>query len=218
MIQSRRHVIIGAPWMRVLAPRSAALPGWWVVAGVTCIAAYQPKGAADIAASYVNLANPGTYDAAPGVAPTWDALTGWTGDATTRYLNTGLYPTNVWTMIVQFSGVTGGLCCGVATSGQRFSVRPVNGANRQYYYASGGPLVAGAIAPGNMAIAGGKFYCNGVVDTAPMADAFTCTNNARLVTAYAGTTLIGNVLAVAFYSGTLSAPQVASVSAAMAAL
>ena len=31
--------------------------------------AYQPKGAASLAASYFNLANPGTYNAAPGTAP-----------------------------------------------------------------------------------------------------------------------------------------------------
>ena len=59
---------------RYIMPRSAAAAaGWWVVVGKTCIAAYQPKGAASLAASYVNLQQPGTYDAAPGVAPTWAA-------------------------------------------------------------------------------------------------------------------------------------------------
>jgi len=56
---------------------------WWLAGGVidpaNCIAAYQPKGAASYAASKVNLANPGTYDAVDGAAyPTWSADTGWT--------------------------------------------------------------------------------------------------------------------------------------------
>ena len=36
--------------------------GWWDLNGTitSCIAAYQPKGAASYAASKVNLANPGT--------------------------------------------------------------------------------------------------------------------------------------------------------------
>lgn len=53
----------------------AAAP-WYLAGGApTPIAVYQPKGAASLAASYVNLANPGTYDAAADVpgygAPTW---------------------------------------------------------------------------------------------------------------------------------------------------
>ncbi len=42
---------------------------WWLAGGIpaeNCIAAYQPKGAASYAASKVNLANPGTYDAYEG--------------------------------------------------------------------------------------------------------------------------------------------------------
>ncbi len=48
---------------------SAAASTWWDNNGAIsgCVAAYQPKGAADLAASYVNLANSGTYNAAPGV-------------------------------------------------------------------------------------------------------------------------------------------------------
>jgi hypothetical protein len=70
--------------MAFVATRRALLGGgrratpWWYVAGQTCVAAYQPIGAPSLAASYVILANPGTYDAAPGVAPTFDAATGWT--------------------------------------------------------------------------------------------------------------------------------------------
>lgn len=44
--------------------------------GATCVAAYDAIGAASLADSYVNEANPGTFDAAPGVAPTWAYGTG----------------------------------------------------------------------------------------------------------------------------------------------
>jgi hypothetical protein len=77
---------------------AAAVP-WWLAGGVAAanaIAVYQPKGAADLAASYVNLANPGTYDAAPGTAPTFDAATGWTFNGSTQYLTTGVTNGAAW--------------------------------------------------------------------------------------------------------------------------
>jgi len=48
-------------------PRSVAsgVEPWWLSGGIAaanCVAAYQPKGAASLEASYVNLANPGTYN------------------------------------------------------------------------------------------------------------------------------------------------------------
>lgn len=73
------HLVI--PGARVLQPGGAAAP-WWMAAGVTPAAVYQAKGAASYAASKVNLANPGTYDAIEGVAPVWNAATGWEGDGT----------------------------------------------------------------------------------------------------------------------------------------
>ena len=86
--------------------QAAAVVPWYLSGGIlaaNCIAAYQPKGAASLAASYVNLANPGTYDAAPVVAPTWDAVNGWVGDGT-QYLNTGVVPAANYSMFVRFSG------------------------------------------------------------------------------------------------------------------
>ena len=63
----------------VLGRGAGAAAQWWLSGGVSaanCVAAYQPIGATSLAASYTNLANPGTYTAAPGVAPTFDAATG----------------------------------------------------------------------------------------------------------------------------------------------
>ena len=81
---------------------------WWQVPGATCVAAYQPKGAADLAASYVNLANPGTYNAAPGVAPTL-AAGGWSFNGSTQYLLSPLYlHGTTHSVIVRVAAVTNG--------------------------------------------------------------------------------------------------------------
>lgn len=65
---------------------AVAESNWWEVAGKTCVAAYQPKGAASLAASYGNLANPGTYTLGPGDAPTFDTALGWTFDGIADWL------------------------------------------------------------------------------------------------------------------------------------
>ena len=76
--------ILNIPGIGISASRravaSAAAADWWAVAGKTCVAAYQPKGAADLAASYVNLANPGTYDAVPDSSFSFDVSIGWIFD------------------------------------------------------------------------------------------------------------------------------------------
>jgi hypothetical protein len=107
-----------APFRRTFRPpfgtalSTASVTPWWLSGGISasnCIAAYQPKGAADLAASYVNLANPGTYNAAPGTAPTWDAVNGWIFPGN-KYLKTGVVPvvtSQSWSAIVRASGITG---------------------------------------------------------------------------------------------------------------
>lgn len=84
----------------------AAAAGWWEVSGKTCVAAYQPKGAASYAASLSNLANPGTYDAAEGVAPTWATGTGWTFNGSTQWLTSGITPgaPQGWSLILAYTG------------------------------------------------------------------------------------------------------------------
>ena len=84
--------VFGAPFGRPFAPpfgpRLAVVSGdWWE--GATF--ANQPKGAASAAASYVNLANPGTYDLSNGTAyPAFNTATGWTFDGdSSQYLLIG---------------------------------------------------------------------------------------------------------------------------------
>lgn len=88
-----------------------AAANWWQAGGApTPIAVYQPKGAASQAASYVNLANPGTNDAAPGVAPSWSSA-GWAFNGSDQYLTTGITAQDdKWSMLIRLSGApTSGL-------------------------------------------------------------------------------------------------------------
>lgn len=95
----KRVVFLPGIGIRVITPRSAAAAAasWWLAGGIdpaNCIAAYRAKGAASLAASYDNLAAPGngladgTYDLTLGVAPTFDAATGWTFNGSTQWLTT----------------------------------------------------------------------------------------------------------------------------------
>jgi hypothetical protein len=85
----------------------AALVPWYLAGGIpaaNCVAAYAAIGAGSQALSYVNLANPGTYDlTAPVAAPTWDAGTGWKFNGTTQYLATGITPAAGWSWMVRYT-------------------------------------------------------------------------------------------------------------------
>ncbi len=75
--------------------------GWWDNNGAIsgCVAAYQPIGAASLAASYSNLANPGTYDCtvfAGHTAPTFATETGWTFDGGNHTLKTNVTNPGAW--------------------------------------------------------------------------------------------------------------------------
>lgn len=122
----------GIMQVQTYAPRSAAAAGladWWTVSGVTCVVAYQPKGAASYAASLSNLANPGTYDAFAGSAPEWDAGVGWTFDS--KYLRTGMTPGATYSLIVNYtlteaSGYAFAAGSFVSSPLNRFYIYPAN--------------------------------------------------------------------------------------------
>jgi hypothetical protein len=95
---------LAAPFHRTLA--GAAIP-WYLTGGIAaanCIAAYQPKGAASLAASYSNLNNPGTNDAHTGTEPAWDTTNGWKFAAVSLHkLLCDAVVGDGWSMIVRFS-------------------------------------------------------------------------------------------------------------------
>lgn len=213
--------------MQIVTPRSAAAAaGWWEVAGKTCVAAYQPKGAASYAASKINLANPGTYDASEGVLPTWATETGWTFNGTTQYLTVGVLPwTETWTCLAQFSGVSNeGVVLGSAlgTWAYYYNLQPRHPWGARYYhnwnqYVTKSPVVAA----GNMAMAASNCYYDGIADGIIASPVAWQANLFTAIGALGGNLslfIAGNIVAVAFYSDTLSAAEVATVAAAMAAL
>jgi len=198
---------------------------WWKVAGKTCAAAYQPKGAASYAASKINLANPGTYDATEGTAPSWDAGNGWKFDHTnSEYLNTGVVPNNDWTMIAQFSDHIAGigdyrLCGQNSSTNQPHFMGPNYWGTKRFV--NGLHLDAGAGAlSGNIALAGMNGYFNGASVGTITGAGFTGVGRTIWIGSGNPTASFTTVYiqAWAVYSGTLSAAEIAVLAAAMAAL
>lgn len=220
------------PLRGTLSPLGRALGGassWWLSGGVSaanCVAAYAPKGAASLAASYTNLANPGTYDAAPGVAPSWSAATGWTFDGSTQYLKTGVTPGNGWAMIVRFSGaamssytyIAGSY--GVTEATSRFFV----GSHPHSFYGYGA-FGEGAvtITAGVLAIANGTGYRDGTSDVAGLGSIGSDGGSIYIGAANRPNSggvqgkWTGNVLALAIYNTSI-ASYIAALTTAMNAL
>lgn len=198
---------------------------WWLAGGISaanCLAAYLSKGAASLAASYVNLNNPGTYDAAPGVAPTLGA-DGWGFNGIDKYLTTGIMPTNAKSMVIRFSEFTAYRYLAGSFDGTRyFGIIPWN----PYYLFINGDdqsCKTGTVAAaGVVGFAGAVAYQNGLALAAPLIVGAPSTNAITIGARNNGATrsnfYAGNILAAAFYSSILTAPQFAAVSAAMAAL
>jgi len=205
-----------------------AAANWWEAGGATgAVGVYQPKGAASLAASYVNLANPGTNDAAPGVAPTWASGTGWSFNGSTQYLTTGLVPASGYSMICQYDGLSGAsieVLCGIASTvdDARFWIMPRHTADLHIWgYGDAINTTATRSASGVMALAGTNGYLDGVLD-GPAG-----TWNSTVLDIYIGgnnsdtgilNTIGGNISALAVYNTTLTGPQVAAITTAMQAL
>lgn len=225
VLASRRSI---GPGLATSAP-SAAAASWWLDGGVdpaSAVAVYQPIGAASLAASYTNLANPGTYNAAPGVAPTWASGTGW-GFAGVQYLTTGIVAASGWSAVVRVSNCTQSYASAFGDrtlSTARFYIQPNTpnaGGSAIFAYGnleSNGK--AGSNVNGVLAVTPNAGYVNGVQNVT-----FSATWSGSGGGIFIGTRngsapapLNGNIQAIAIYSTTLTAPQVAAISAAMAAL
>lgn len=200
-------------------------PPWWMAAGVTPVVAYQAKGAASLAASYVNLVNPGTYDLTLGSAPDWNASDGWVvTSGAGMHLKTGVVPAQGYSMIVRFTAAAVGLkaVAGIGANGFTFGILP-NIGDGNIYWGYGGAVVGGAqTAAGVLAATPSAFFVDGVSvathsQTIPGGQTddvwLFCTNNGGVF----GTGWGGNVQAVAIYPGSIAAGIVA-LTAAMAAL
>lgn len=207
---------------------AVATSNWWEVPGKTCVAAYQPKGAASYAASKVNLANPGTYDCtAPGAGPSFDTAVGWTFGG---WLLNGLTPIvdQTWSA---FCAYTNALLSGGPQSlfGAQTATPPWSGFGaRSYsvigrrvlngsYHDGGTPAAAGVLGfAGSDGYFNGADYCNIGAQTGlvtPMAIGARLISSGVIDEPYRG-----NIVALAIYSAVLTSTEVAALSIRMAAL
>jgi len=224
--------------MRITEANADSVAPWYLSGGISaanCIAAYTPKGAASLTASYDNNAAPanglpdGTYDAAPGVAPGFDTALGWlfTG---TQYLTTGIVPVDAYSAIVKFNAYSqagaqtfwgifrnvGGdaafmlVCNAGANIAQSY-----HGSNATF--ANNTPKIAAA---GTYAICGKTPYRDGAAEGSVIG-ASAGTNylamfiGARNSNGAATSFFIGNISSFAVYNATLTAPQLLAVHNAM---
>lgn len=211
---------------------------WYTApSGVTCVAAYDAIGAASLADSYTNEANPGTYDAAPGTAPTWAYGTGWTFNGTTQYLTLGGLPATTkpvsWIIrltpistgaiqapIASYNDQIGGLGIDASwggSGGVRFLKQNlVNiGSSLSAPPASGAGVVLAVTYSGVGAYA---HYRNGVADGSGTNNQTFSSGRLMMLSGMTGRFYKGDMAAVACYSGVLTADDVSAITTAMNAL
>jgi hypothetical protein len=209
------------------ASKVAVIP-WWLSGGIAaanCIAAYQPKGAASLAASYDNLTGNATYDAALGVAPTWDVVSGWKFDGATQYLRTGVVPENdqTWSAVGSVSELSTWYILGAYNSGTAAEISLFRSGT--YLWAcNGGALRSATISgTGVYAFVGNKVFINGLAQVGVI----PASGGALALQFYIG---VGNwdgvamyfshvhIKALAIFDCVLTPAQVLAISTAMAAL
>ena len=186
---------------------------FWLQPQFGFVAVYIPIRAASLALSYVNLANPGTNDAFPGVAPTWNATDGWVFNATS-YLRTGIIPVSGCSAMIRFTGATAedddvlfgqfssGASVGIAVNRAAVGVRYFNGLNLDK---------AGGVSAGNLAVAGTSAYRNGVAETGTIpAWSGTAVNEIIIGGSTATAKRAGNVQALLLSNITWTPSQVAT--------
>ena len=208
--------------------RAAAGGGWWDLNGTitSCVAAYQPKGAASYAASKVNLTGNTDYDATEGTAPDWDSTNGWDFvTAENKVLTTGISVTDNMSIIIRFSDAK-------STGDNYLFGLTAQSTNKEYWLAPNNQYfakikyarwdrqdsVSSKIASGVLALSTNSLYINGDLD----------------VTAGSGTTPSANIIigrqkptygqpvakiqAMAIYNAALTEQNISDLTTAMAAL
>ena len=208
---------------------------WYAVGGTSASIklAYKAIGAASLAASKVNLSNPGTNDLTlPGgqANPTFNTATGWTHDGATTVLDSGFVPPNqaARTILVRIANATvgvgvGRVVCSSRNGAPQLKIGVNDGGNKaSFANGSTGYTHTTTIASGVLVVAGQKAYLNGseigsfaagTYDQGTTTMAIGCLNNGGGSFAQF---YLGDILAFAEWDATLDATQVAIVSAAVA--
>lgn len=200
---------------------SGGAADWWSVPGQTCVAAYKAIGATDLAASYVNLANPGTYNAAPGTAPGL-AAGGWVFDGLGQWLATGILASSIESIAVRFSGFTGSTASyllGSHSGSNIFAIYPLYLGGSGYYQIGDGYSEVTGYSSGITAMSGGQGYLNGVANGAAFTMGARPASEITIASdRYVPNYLAATVAAVSLYSTTLSADDHADLKNRMAGL
>jgi len=200
--------------------RAAAGGGWWDLNGTitSCVAAYQPKGAASYAASLADLSGTGN-NATEGTAPGWDVSYGWSFvGANSQFLKTGIIPTaQTYSYFIRYSDLTlaASILFGFRGGTGRVQIQD-NGA----IYNGTSQLSAGIIpTSGVIGIAGTDYY-EDAVDQGDIpgswGDALEIYIAARNFSTMLNATM--KTQAFAIYNATLTPTQVGLLTTAMAAL
>lgn len=223
--------IVNIPGIGLRVSRRAVSSGaanWWSVAGKTTIAAYQPKGAADYAASKVNLDNPGTHDATDGSAPTWSAANGWSMN--NNYLITDISSaTKPVSILARVTPTSTGYRAIVGDSAfpDGFELRVDQTTNKLSWLHANTALIGTSTSgvSGDVVVAvtysgvgAYAFYQDGSADGSGTVNVTFSTSNMHIGRQRAGEYFYGDIMALALYSDVLTPDEVATVSAAMAAL
>lgn len=201
------------------------IPWYETVSGA--VAAYCALGAADAAASYKNLINPGTMDLVTGaVPPTFSAETGWSWDGSTQHcMETGFVPTSQdCSYMIRFSDCVDATYKAVlaySTTNASVSIQAQATSNNVgYVNGAATTSVSPKLLSGILGIAGNKAYRNGVAEGSDLA-AWGATNNKKISIAGGGTGFLGaqvKVQALIIYNSVLTPTQMLALAQAMAAI
>lgn len=200
--------------------------------GLCIWAAYEPRGAANYAVSLGDLCGNGNNAGDPGGAatPAWDAVNGWKPDGIQTYLTTPFVPQGdqSQTIIIQYTNVIDNAAARALTGiyellggiGNVLRLQPSRSNTARYGNGRTDVSVAPGLTAGNLCVAGNQGYRDGVPDGgalvgwdgAPTRNVYIgCLNEGG-----AGNFLACYIWRYYVYDCILTAPQVASVVAAMA--
>jgi hypothetical protein len=227
--------LAGYSWTAItVAAMSSSLTGqdydnaWWAAGGsaASAIAVYAPVGAASLAASKVNIVNPGTFDLTTTTDPAFNTLTGWrfTG-ASGAFLDTGVTLQNTYTVIARTNVLTFGQSSSgrlwAAGADTHFSIPISTAGENVAQYKNGSTVltnVATAVGVKSHCIANTNAYLDGV-DVGDVAVAALSAGTLFIGNRSAGAReLNGYVYHFAVYNTTLTPAQVLALHNAMVAL
>lgn len=213
MLRSTRRALLFRP------PVAAGGGNWWEIAGQTCVAAYAAKGAADLAASYVNLANPGTDDLTQVVAPTFNTTTGWTFAANgtgTGGCVTGPTMADGYTCAIRVVNMAGANSPFITATNWEMLAHGSGGWT--YYTYRGTTVPRSSVSSATVVLAAGQVYVDGTADGVAITGASAVGGTFKIGTNAAAWIRGGVIAALAIYSTTLDAAQVAALTTAMQGL